>query len=198
MLILNFRGPMMDRTNREVLVWCSAPTSNESLSLGSTHGLHRLCWPRGDYTDHPSELLLSLFSSCQDLCYMFYVSQPSASGDVLRLQLLTTTVSLAIVPGYTAAMVSVFSRFEGSSCRHDKHAETSEIQGYYSFSIAARNAAGEGPASQVQRFLSASMPSPVGQPGTPNKRTCLFDSEGSGRWETEARAADLLLHRWFH
>ncbi|CAE6952852.1 Ttn [Symbiodinium sp. KB8] len=35
---------------------------------------------------------------------------------------------------------------------------------YYSFSIAARNAAGEGPASQVQRFLSASMPSPVGQP----------------------------------
>jgi len=35
---------------------------------------------------------------------------------------------------------------------------------YYSFTVAARNAAGEGPESVVQRFLSASMPSPVGQP----------------------------------
>ncbi|CAE8682347.1 unnamed protein product [Polarella glacialis] len=35
---------------------------------------------------------------------------------------------------------------------------------YYSFTMAARNAAGEGPASDAARFLSVSMPSPVGQP----------------------------------
>ncbi|CAL1153338.1 unnamed protein product [Cladocopium goreaui] len=35
---------------------------------------------------------------------------------------------------------------------------------YYTFSVAARNAAGEGPESVGQRILSASMPSPVGQP----------------------------------
>ncbi|CAK9003288.1 Titin (Connectin), partial [Durusdinium trenchii] len=35
---------------------------------------------------------------------------------------------------------------------------------YYSFTVAARSAAGEGPESTVQRFLSASMPAPVRQP----------------------------------